>query len=118
MCESIIPSSANWYCPHVSDYKSKIFCFAARCNIYVFDVQHDFTFLSCIITHCDRVLGVSLKPLKEIDCCVSVGDDKKVKQWNIITGNLVAEHSNHQVRYLLHIISLCHKLLQESFRDS
>lgn len=94
MCEAVIPSSPNWYCASVSDCKGNLFCYSARCCILIFDVENRLQYRSCIIAHTDRVTGISLG---EANCCFSIGDDCKVKYWNLLSGVLIAEHSGHQV---------------------
>ncbi len=69
----------------------------------VFNVESSFQYRLCIIAHSDRVTGISVGETNE---CFSVGDDCKVKCWNLTTGILIAEHSGHQVTAITMFVAL------------
>jgi WD40 repeat protein len=105
--EAILPTSANWYCSRIIDGNEQgIVCIGAKNSVDVWQVssasaaQH----IATIRAHEERVVGISIcnqQPHSSdfaLPTCCSVGEDGKVRIWNLNSKELVKEHSSHKVQ--------------------
>jgi WD40 repeat protein len=105
--EAILPTSANWYCSRIIDGNEQgIVCIGAKNSVDVWQVSNSTSVTQHIATiraHDERVVGVSLcrqqHPSSNIvlPTCCSVGEDGKVRVWNLNSKEMIKEHNSHKV---------------------
>lgn len=95
----MLPSSPSWYCSTAVDADKRGFLyFAANYNLYVLNIQNTPPkFELHLHAHQQRAVGVSVCKHEGPWSCCTIGEDGKVKLWNLVTKECIGEHTNHKV---------------------
>lgn len=101
MCDFMFASSPSWYCTKAFDADDKGFLyFVANYNLYILNLQsRQPKYVLHLHAHSQRAVGVSVCQQPGPWRCSTIGEDGKVKIWDLQSKLCLEEHSTHKVNF-------------------